>query len=624
MPQVVIGTAGHIDHGKTSLVKALTGTDTDRLAEEKERGMTIDLGFAYLNESITIIDVPGHEKFIRNMAAGAANVHFGLLVVAADDGIMPQTREHLDILTLLGVKKGIVAITKVDLVQDKEWLDLVELEIQELLSLVSFDSIAVHRVNNLNGNGVSDIKADILEWANGFESVSKSSDFRMYVDRVFSKTGFGTVVTGTVQSGSVSTGDELEIFPKGKQAKIRGIQTHGGETNSVTIGDRAALNLSNAKPNDLKRGSVLTSSGVLGNSTRLIAHFSMTSSTDWKIKNKQRLRFHFGTTEILGRIIVADGQQLKKGDEGNVIIDLESPFALAMDDRFVVRSYSPMETLAGGVVLEPSPSGKWSLLKKRALELPIDPKSRFDYFVTKDWDTPKTKESWKTLFFISMKLMEEWITDLNLKSTLDDFIYSDQSLNKGKEELRSYFLQSYQNNPFRTVLSVEGILTQLKWPERWLRIILKNLILERVLMEEKGGYSLVGTKPGFSQNDLNDLESVDSIVTRAGQEPILLREILDTSDLNPKRVGDLLHLLSEQGKVQNLGNDLWLNRSNLDKVIATLRKYYSSKKEMAVSDFKDMTGLSRKTAIPLLEFLDKNIYTIRKDNVRLAGKTLDE
>ena len=243
MPQVVVGTAGHIDHGKTSLVKALTGTDTDRLLEEKERGMTIDLGFAYLNESITLIDVPGHEKFIRNMAAGAANIHYGLLVVAADDGVMPQTREHLDILTLLGVNKGWVALTKTDLVQDSDWIDLVELDIQELLEDRGFDSLSLTRINNLTGDGVESLKSDILSLAVDQKFNFSSENFRMNVDRVFTKTGFGTVVTGTVLNGSIKPGDEIEILPSQSRVKIRGLQSHGGSARTVQSGDRAALNL---------------------------------------------------------------------------------------------------------------------------------------------------------------------------------------------------------------------------------------------------------------------------------------------------------------------------------------------------------------------------------------------
>ncbi|MBT6517974.1 MAG: selenocysteine-specific translation elongation factor, partial [Candidatus Marinimicrobia bacterium] len=411
MSQVVVGTAGHIDHGKTSLVKALTGTNTDQLAEEKKRGMTIDLGFAYLTENITIIDVPGHEKFIRNMAAGAANIHFGLLVIAADDGVMPQTREHLNILTLLGVNKGIVALTKTDLVNDSEWLDLVELDISELLDDIGFDSISIHRINNLTGDGVEGLKSDILSLAENYQSKSSSVQFRLNVDRVFSKTGFGTVVTGTVQNGSAQNGDDIEILPSGIKTKIRGIQTHGGATKTVLSGDRAALNLSHVKSSDLTRGTVLAIPDCLQSSNRILANISMTNSTDWIIKNKQRLRFHMGTSEILGRV---SGKKLEKGQSGNVIIDLESPVAVAMDDRFIVRSYSPMDTIAGGLVIDPKPLGKWSVLRHRTDSLPIDPKERFGYLIDEDWKTPKSREKWQKLFFISNDILQSWIVEIHV------------------------------------------------------------------------------------------------------------------------------------------------------------------------------------------------------------------
>ena len=480
MSQVVVGTAGHIDHGKTSLVKALTGTNTDRLAEEKKRGMTIDLGFAYLTENITIIDVPGHEKFIRNMAAGAANIHFGLLVIAADDSVMPQTREHLDILTLLGVNKGIVALTKTDLVNDGEWLDLVELDISELLDDIGFDSISIHRINNLTGDVVEGLKSDILSLAENYQSRSSSLQFRLNVDRVFSKTGFGTVVTGTVQNGSAQNGDDIEILPSGIKTKIRGIQTHGGATETVLTGDRAALNLSHVKSSDLTRGTVLATPDCLQLSNRILANISMTNSTDWIIKNKQRLRFHMGTSEILGRV---SGKKLEKGQSGNVIIDLESPVAVAMDDRFVVRSYSPMDTIAGGLVIDPKPLGKWSVLRHRTDSLPIDPKERFGYLIDKDWKTPKSREKWQMLFFISKEILQSWIVEIHAMESKSGILYSEPGLEKGKKDLKSYFDDTYEKNPFRSVLSSDGILNQLKWSEYWFEIVTKILLENGVISE---------------------------------------------------------------------------------------------------------------------------------------------
>jgi selenocysteine-specific elongation factor len=620
MAQVVVGTAGHIDHGKTSLVKALTGTNTDRLAEEKKRGMTIDLGFAYLTESITIIDVPGHEKFIRNMAAGAANIHFGLLVIAADDGVMPQTREHLNILTLLGVTNGIVALTKTDLVNDDEWLDLVELDISELLEDIGFDSIAIHRINNLTGEGVEGLKSDILSMAENYQSTSSSPQFRLNVDRVFSKTGFGTVITGTVQNGSAKNGDEIEILPSGIKTKIRGLQTHGGATVSVIAGDRAALNLAHVKSSDLTRGTVLATPDCLLSTNRILANISMTNSTEWIIKNKQRVRFHIGTSEILGRVT---GKKLEKGQSGNVIIDLESPVAVAMDDRFVVRSYSPMDTIAGGLVIDPKPLGKWSMLRQRSENLPIDPKKRFGYLIDEDWKNPKTKTNWQSLFFISNLILNEWIIDLHIMESKSGILYSESGLDRGKKDLKSYFDESYENNPFRTVLSSDGILNQLNWSEAWFEIVMKTMLKNDSIWEEKGGFSLSGYKPEFSQKDIEELGKIESILTQSGFEPILLKEITEASRFKPKRVGDLIHLLFAQGKVENLGNNFWLNRSNLDNVIQDIRDYFNSNEQLAVADFKEITGLSRKTAIPLLEYLDKKHFTVRQENMRLKGDALN-
>jgi len=623
MGQIVFGTAGHIDHGKTSLVKALTGTNTDKLIEEKTRGMTIDLGFAHINESITIIDVPGHEKFIRNMSAGAANIHFGILVVAADDGVMPQTREHLDILTLLGVKRGIVAITKIDLIQDKEWLDLVSLDVEDLMASVSFESVAIHRINNLTGEGVEKLKNEILLLADGYNNVSRSDNFRLNVDRIFSKTGFGTIVTGTVQNGMISIGDDIELLPNGIKTKIRGIHTHGGPTDFLVSGDRAALNLLNVKPKILKRGTVLSTPNCLKTTNRIIANLSLIPRTDWVVKTKQRLWLHFGTARLLGRVLLVNKNQFIKGDFGNVIIDLESPIAVAMDDRFVIRSYSPMKTIAGGIVLDPLPFGQWSELKKRALNLPLEPKLRFEYVLVKDWKMPKIKKEWQSLFFISEKQLDEWIRELNINESIDGILFANKAMEKSEIELKSFFRESYQVNPFRSVLSIESIKAGLKWSESWLKIVISKLIQKMTLIEKTSGFLLAGFEPSFSRQDRDELNAIESTLKKSGAEPMLVKELTAQLSVNPKRIGDLLYLLFEQGKAVNLGNNFWVNRSNFDQVVSDMCQLFKLKNEMAVSDFKDLTGLSRKTAIPLLEYLDKKHYTIRSENVRFRGEALN-
>ena len=312
MHQIVIGTAGHIDHGKTALVKALTGTDTDQLVQEKARGMTIDLGFAYLNDQITIIDVPGHEKFIRNMAAGAANIHIGMLVVAADDGIMPQTREHLQILDSFSIQEGLIVLTKVDLVQDEDWLELVELDLQDLIKNTVLDTAPITRVNNLNGDGIEAVKKLLLRISKEVKIQIKSSKFRMHIDRVFTKKGFGTVVTGTVGSGEIKVGDKVELLPQSIETKVRGIQTHGNNVDLVGVGDRAAVNLVHVQRTNINRGTVLSNSGVFSVTKQVIAHITMNPNTHWSIKNKQRIRLHIGTAEVLGRVSMATAK-LSKG-----------------------------------------------------------------------------------------------------------------------------------------------------------------------------------------------------------------------------------------------------------------------------------------------------------------------
>ena len=623
MPQVVVGTAGHIDHGKTSLVRALTGTDTDGLLEEKERGMTIDLGFAYLNKTITIIDVPGHEKFIRNMAAGAANIHFGLLVVAADDGVMPQTREHLDILTLLGVNKGLVAITKTDLIKDSDWLDLVELDLEDLLTSRGFNATSINRVNNITGEGIDALKSNILLLADSHSSESSSINFRMNIDRVFSKTGFGTVTTGTVINGTAKVGDKVELLPEGTIVKIRGIQSHGTVSEKVELGDRAALNITHSKGSNIYRGSVLCSPNTIEPSYRLIAYIQMTETTEWVIKNKQRLRFHFGTSEILGRVTLSSEKTLKKAESGNLIIDLESNIAVAMDDRFVIRSYSPMNTIAGGIILEAAPKEEWKFIRDHAKKIPTETRDRFIYLVNKYWRQPKFKGEWETLFFNYSELIDEWKESLNFLTSEKGVLYSGKNQEKAIKELCSFFKDNYKSNPFRSVINTETIKAALYWSEDWLYIVLKVMLDNKLIKEEKGGYLLIGHLPKYTQSDIDEVEEIEKVIKRSGIEPILFREINELCVQNPKKVGDLLHVLTEQKKIEGLGSNFYLHTYYLDSLIIDIRNYFDSNNALTVSDFKNITNLSRKTAIPLLEYLDKNEYTFREGNDRIKGKALN-
>ena len=624
MSQFVIGTAGHIDHGKTSLVKNLTGIDTDRLIEEKKRGMTIDLGFAYLNNLITIIDVPGHEKFIRNMVAGAASIHFGLIVVAADDGIMPQTKEHVDILTLLGVRKGWVAITKIDLIKDHEWIDLIELDIIDCLKNRGFDPLSIHRINNQNGNGMHSLKKSMIDYLDQKKMSSKTDVFRMNVDRFFSKKGFGTVVTGTVINGKVRVGDEIEILPSSVKTKIRGLHSHGDSKNDVNYGDRAAINLANVKKNILFRGSVVCTPEVMKPTNKIIAYVKMVNFTKWCINNKQRLRFHFGTRMVLGRIKISRIKSLKQGESSNFIINLESNVVVGLDDHFVVRSYSPMTTIAGGVVLCSNVSSLWMGNRNFADSIPLDQKNRFMFYVEKYWNRPKTIEEWKKIFFNSFSEIDDWKQDTIFQITNNEYIYLKTAEKKSKKILIQFFHDSYTENPFRLVLSFDSICKAIKWSSVWLEIIAEKLKEDKVLASIKGGYSLIGINSTLAKQDLIKINNIESIIQSSGMVPISMIQIIQSSRLKPKRVRDLIHLLLNENKIISLSNEFYVHRYNMNNVLIKIREFFLKKRKLSVSEFKNITGLTRKTAIPFLEYLDNYNFTVRNENYRSIGEKLND
>lgn len=360
MKNIIIGTAGHIDHGKTTLIKALTGRNTDRWEEEQRRGITIDLGFTWFDlpggDRAGIIDVPGHEKFINNMVAGVVGMDLVMLVIAADEGVMPQTREHMDILGLLGIEKSIIVLNKCDLVEE-EWLELVEEEIREELDGTFLSGAPVVKVSAVTGQGMDELVA-MIEHMTRDEVVEKdiSTIPRLPIDRVFSLSGFGTIITGTLLSGTISADDTLEIYPIGKTGKIRSIQVHGEDKDRCYAGQRVAINLSNVKKHEIRRGCVLAPPNSMKNADLLDVRVNILESSMRVLTNHARLHLFTGTSEILCRAVLLDKEEIGPGESGLVQLRLEEEVALRRGDKFVIRFYSPMETIGGGVVLEPNPS----------------------------------------------------------------------------------------------------------------------------------------------------------------------------------------------------------------------------------------------------------------------------
>ena len=622
MAQIVIGTAGHIDHGKTSLVKSLTGTETDSLNEEKKRGMTIDLGFAYLNNTITIIDVPGHEKFIKNMTAGAANIHYGLIVVAADDGIMPQTVEHLNILNILGIKGVWVAITKIDIVKDNEWIDLIELEINEYLLRYNFEIFSCNRINNLSGQGVNKLKNSIMSFATDKEMDKPLQYFRMNVDRSFIKKGFGTIVTGTVAHGKAKIGDSIEVLPNSIHTKIRGIQTHGRDTQLISKGDRAAVNLLNVKLNELYRGIVISTPRAIKNTKQIIAKITMINETNWVLKNQQRLRLHFGTDEVLARVTIKNQKKFKKGDNGNIIFTLESKIPVCLEDKFVIRSYSPMNTIAGGTVLITDVNSYYDNLID---EIPMNPKDRFIFLLESNWEEPFPSKRWQKIFLTNHYKIEEWCKEFKIHRSASDILFTSKNVQKGKQKTISFLKKFHSKNSLRIGCSLETISSSIGWHQDFLKIVLNGLIKEKKIEMVNDFYSIFSSnKEPLTKLQTEQIKHTENFIKKSGLTPVEMNAIQKTKKYKPSQLLEVINFLKFKDKIEDLGNNFFIHKNYFVILLDSLKKYFDHSIELTISDFKALSGLTRKTAIPLLEFLDKKEYTIRKDNIRLVGKNLND
>jgi len=620
MTQVVIGTAGHIDHGKTALVKALTGTDTDRLAEEKARGMTIDLGFAFLNDSVTIIDVPGHEKFIRNMVAGVSTINIALLVVAADDGIMPQTREHLLILKLLNIPQCVVALSKTDLAEDAEWLNLIELEIRELTNGV-FNSVDVVRTSVQTNEGIEELKHLLETRAVAVQQSEEESFFRLQADRVFSMTGFGTVVTGTVISGGLKKGDSVNVLPGNISAKVRGIQSHGADVESVQRGDRAAVNLSGVEAEKVFRGSELAAPGKLQAESKFTAHIQLTADMKKEMKHRQRVRVHLGTAEVMARVYLTSNKKMTAGSSANVIIEMEQPAVMASEDRFVMRSYSPMHTIGGGTVLTTFiPKGV--KIKEWVSELELSLEKRFEQLVTTFKLNPKTVFEWGKALQMIDNNVRDLVKKTGLNTSRRSFIYSDQNLNTCSELIVKSLEQYHEKNPLRKAMSTDVLQQETRLSEKWLTELLGIMEKDASIRSAGTGVALASHKVELAGGTAELSGKMEKGLRENGFTPMTTKKLSGMLHKAENDVLEILHVLKSAGNVLEIENGVWMHGENMAKLRQSLKGHFDSQNEMNVADFKRMTSLTRKFAIPVLEYCDKQGWTERNGNLRLKGKEL--
>ena len=620
MKQTVIGLSGHIDHGKTALVKALTGVNTDSLKEEQKRGMTIDIGFAFLDENITLIDVPGHEKFVKNMMAGVSAVDIALLVVAADDGVMPQTREHFEILNLLDIPLGIVAINKIDLA-DKDWLELVELDIGELLQGSFMEDAPILKVSAETGDGVDQLKSTLLDICKKVPDKQDRGIFRLHVDRVFSMKGYGTVVTGTVNSGSLKIRDTVVLLPGSVKSRVRGLQSHGEEVQQVETGDRAAINLQGVERKQIERGSQIAEIGYLQSLNQMGVTLQLLGSAQKPITQNQRIRIHLGTQEVMARVALTDGKTLQPGNECPALLRLEQPMVAARGDKFIIRSFSPVITIGGGEVMEVLIEEKWKIVKEKLQNLYDSPKSdQLIHLVQEEGARPITPKKLQYRIGISKEqinaIVEEkeelfWLTHKQGK-----WLLTQNQWNELKNSIHNFLKKYHAKNPLNAGAQKEEIRQYLSCENSILEALLQSMSDDKSI-SQKGELFL---NPNFSITLNSEDDSLqNSILNQLDQEGFTsstLAQLSLKTGNSKEKLMQVLNVAEQQGKLLRIDGKLMFTQKNFIILREKVKQFFSNHPEMSVSEFKELAHTSRKYAVPLLEYFDKKKITYREGNSR--------
>lgn len=642
---IIIGTAGHIDHGKTALVKVLTGIDTDRLKEEKERGITIELGFAHLSlpsgQQVGVVDVPGHERFVKNMVAGAMGMDLVVLVVAADEGVMPQTTEHLEICRLLGVKKGLVVLTKKDLVE-KEWLEMITEDVSDFVSGTFLEDAPVLAVSSVTGDGLDELLRVLEEIVSEVVPKAPVGPYRLPVDRVFSVKGFGTVVTGTSISGQIRLGDEVSIYPKRMTTRIRGIQIHGKEAQEAHPGMRTALNLQGIDKEDVNRGDVMATPGSLHASYLLDLKFLYLASSDRPLRHRSPVRFHVGTTEVIGRVLL-QGDELVPGSEAYIQIMLKEPVAVLSGDHYVIRSYSPIRTIGGGEILHPVPRRRKRTRPALWAELDIlakgEPADIIGYHLERAGVRGLSRSELAMRSSIYGKRLARELDHLLSSGKVVCFEGEGQRLIHGKvyEALKEQaldFLETFHNdNPLVQGLSKEELRSRL-FPtagvlkhgfqspnQRLFQMLLSDLVKSGKVAHEKDLVRLSSHHVTLGDEEKELRRELELIFKKAGFQPPFREDALGRMAGHKKAADNIFDLMVREGILVRLKEDLYFHHTILDRIKDVVIRFIKEHGDLGINEFRDLAGgLSRKYMIPLLEYLDNQRITIRiGDKRKLRG-----
>jgi selenocysteine-specific elongation factor len=635
LKQIILGTAGHIDHGKTSLIKAVTGTDTDRLKEEKERGITIELGFAALDlpsgQHLGIVDVPGHEKFVKNMVAGATGIDIVVMVIAADEGVMPQTREHMEICTLLGVQYGMVAVTKIDMV-DEEWLELALEDIRDFVRGTFLEDTPIAPVSSLTAEGIPEFIETLDNLAAEIPERPPFDLFRLPIDRVFTMKGFGTVITGTLISGRVKVGDTIMIYPSGITSKVRGIQVHNQSADKAAAGMRTAINFQGLEKEAISRGEVLSKPNTLEASYMVDISLHYLASNKKPLKNRTRIRFHTGTSEILGNVILLDREELAPGEEAIIQLRLDSPVALVKDDRFVIRSYSPIYTIGGGEVLNPIPL-KHKRLKSETIEGlkrlgDQEPEALISYHTEASEYQGVSFSHLKMMTNLADKQLENTLQGLLSKKTLiqvdkENRIYiHDSGFEKLKRDTQGQLTTFHKTNPLKQGMSKEELKT--KFPpyltSKLFNLTLNQMIKKNEIVQEENTVRLAShaVSLGGKQADVRD--KILDTYQKSGLQPPYFKELAKSLDIDAKRAKDVLMHLVNEGAIVKVKEELYFNAGAVNTLKKKLVEFLQAQGQITTPRFKEMTGVSRKYVIPLAEYFDSTNVTLRVGDVRKLRK----
>lgn len=627
MSSYIIGTAGHIDHGKSALVKALTNIETDRFQEEKDRGITIDLGFAYLTldngEKVGIVDVPGHEKFIKNMLAGVSGIDLVLLIVAADESVMPQTKEHIDILRFLDIDQGIICITKKDLVEDA-FVELVKEEILEYVEGTFLEDAPMIETSSKTLEGIQELKDLITKKFNEKDRNILASDFRLPIDRAFTLKGLGTVVTGTLVEGEIKKGDAIEIFPSHLTSKARTIQVHNEEVDSAHAGQRVAINIPNISKEEINRGDVIAPQDTYFVTDLIDVEFTTLKTTKRVIQNNTRLRLYIGTTEVMCRISILNSEMILPGDTVYAQLKLEEPIVCKFNDKFVIRFYSPLETIGGGKVLK----SKTTYHKKfdpsiiKMLEVIASGDTRAIVMSYLDNNFFENNDLLTILKYTGLRkaeiseVLDELINEEHVIEIKD--VYYSLDYYKILERNMIDFLEKYhRDHHLETGINKEEVRLKIfeGLDKNHFDLLLEESLKQKVIKIRESEISLFNFKVEYTDDEKKVYDKINSYYETAGFNPLKLSEVMETLDIKNEEKVIYKNLIKDE-KLIRLSEEITLHKKKIDEAKEQIIDYLNENDQITLGEFRDLIDSSRKIVIPILDYFDSINLTVREDDFR--------